>query len=144
MKRCTHCFRYSLSQPSFCTYCGRSYNVRRCPRGHINPRTAGFCSECGSADLSTPAPPAGVLFHLSQWALRLVFGSAVVILAFVLVAGLLTALDWEAIAPSLVSLGLMLAFLYWTSTLLPGPVKRLGKGAGRKLVHGFRKKRKHE
>jgi hypothetical protein len=46
------------------------------------------------------------------------------------VVGFFASLDWDAIAPRLVLLGLMLAFLYWTTTLLPGPVKKLGKAAG--------------
>lgn len=130
MKRCTSCFRYSLGEPVFCTHCGRSYDVRICTRGHHNARGAAFCAECGSGDLSTPGAPAGFLFHFSQWALRILIGGSIVILALALVLGLLASLDWEAIVPRLVVLALMLAFLYWTTTLLPGPVKKLGKAAG--------------
>jgi len=39
----------------------------------------------------------------------------------------------------LAALVLMLAFLYWTTTLLPGPVNRLGKAAGRHLVKSVTK-----
>ncbi|MFA5897651.1 MAG: zinc ribbon domain-containing protein [Hyphomicrobium sp.] len=130
MKRCTSCFRYSLGEPVYCTHCGRSYNVRICARGHSNARGAAFCAECGSGDLSTPGAPAGFLFYFSQWALRILIGAAIGILILSAVVGFFASLDWDAIAPRLVLLGLMLAFLYWTTTLLPGPVKKLGKAAG--------------
>ena len=59
----------------------------------------------------------------------------------VLAAGLavIHSIDWSALTPSLVALVLMLGFLYWTTTLLPGPVKRLGKAAGRQVMKSIRK-----
>ncbi len=142
MKRCTHCFRYSVGDPTYCNHCGRSFNVRICARGHINARGATFCAECGSGDLSTPAPPAPFLFHLTQWVLRVMGTVAVVIVAGTAVLGLLYSLDWSAIAPRLVLLGLMLAFLYWTTTLVPGRIKKVGKAVGKHVVQAMSKKRK--
>ncbi|MBI1934792.1 zinc ribbon domain-containing protein [Candidatus Peregrinibacteria bacterium] len=142
MKRCTYCFRYSLSTSPYCNHCGRSFNVRLCSRGHINRRDALFCAECGSGDLSTPAPPASFLFHLSQWTLRLVIGFAIAVALFSLVAGLLYSLDWSAIGPRLVLLAFMLLFLYWTTMLLPGPVRKVGKAAGRTAWNAMTNKRK--
>jgi hypothetical protein len=113
--------------------------VRICSRGHRNPRGVQFCSECGSADLSTPAPPASLLHHLSGFVLYLF--SAFTIAIVVLIAGLavIHSIDWSALTPSLVALVLMLGFLYWTTTLLPGPVKRLGKAAGRQVMKSMKK-----
>lgn len=58
-------------QPLFCNTCGRSYDVKLCPRRHVNPRTAEACSQCGSRDLSIPqprrptwVPPLGFLFSV--------------------------------------------------------------------------------
>ena len=43
-------------EPLFCNACGRSFDVKLCPRRHANARTAEACSQCGSRDLSTPQP----------------------------------------------------------------------------------------
>jgi hypothetical protein len=142
MTRCANCFRYSLGQPTFCNHCGRSFDVRICTRGHVNPRGAQFCAECGSGDLSTPAPPAGFLFYLSQWVLRIVVVTTVVLIALSAVLGLLAALDWSAIGPRLLLLVLMVGFLYWTTTLLPGPIRKLGKHAGKAAWHAMKTKGK--
>jgi hypothetical protein len=48
-------------------------------------------------------------------------------------------IDWSALTPSLVGIVLMVGFLYWTTTLLPGPVKRLGKAAGRQVMKSIKK-----
>ena len=139
MRRCTSCFRFHPGAPTFCSYCGRSFDVRICSRGHRNPRGAQFCAECGSADLSTPAPPASFLHHLSGFVLYLF---ACLTLALIVVSAFLAVIhhiDWSALTPPLAALVLMLGFLYWTTTLLPGPVKRLGKAAGRYAVKSIRK-----
>lgn len=113
--------------------------MRICSRGHRNPRGVQFCAECGSADLSTPAPPASFLHHLSGFVLYLF--SALTIALVVLTAGLavIHSIDWSALTPSLVALVLMVRVLYWTTTLLPGPVKKLGKAAGRQVMKSIRK-----
>jgi hypothetical protein len=142
MKRCANCFRYSLGQPPFCTHCGRSFDVRICARGHGNPRGAQFCAECGSGDLSTPAPPGGFLFHLSQWALRIMVVSTIVLIALSAIIGMLASLDWSAIGPRLVLLVLLVGFLYWTTTLIPGPIRKLGKTAGKAAWNSMKPKPK--
>jgi RNA polymerase subunit RPABC4/transcription elongation factor Spt4 len=54
MKLCFSCGRLTSGVPAYCHYCGKTYNVRLCSRGHINPRSANVCSQCGSKELSTP------------------------------------------------------------------------------------------
>ena len=54
MRWCRSCGRLSVGRPSFCTRCGRSFDVRICTRGHVNRRDATFCVVCGSPELSTP------------------------------------------------------------------------------------------
>jgi hypothetical protein len=56
MKYCHHCGRLTSGEPMFCQFCGRSYDVKLCPRLHANPRWAEVCSQCGSRELSTPQP----------------------------------------------------------------------------------------
>src|SRR6185369_10621782 len=101
MKRCTACFHYTLGQPSYCTHCGRSYDVKICARGHVNPRGVQYCAECGTGDLSTPAPPATLLFRISEWTLRLALVTFVVIVAMSIVLGLIYSVDWSQIGPHL-------------------------------------------
>ena len=143
MKRCTACFRFHPGTPTFCSFCGRSFDVRICSRGHRNPRGVQFCAECGSADLSTPAPPASFLHHLSGFVLYLFFALTIALVVLVVGLAVIQSIDWSALTPSLVALVLMVGVLYWTSTLLPGPVKRLGKAAGRQVMKSI-KKDKHE
>ena len=142
MKRCANCFRYSMGQPPFCTHCGRTYDVRLCPRGHRNARGAQFCAECGSGDLSTPAPPATFLFHASEWAVRSAVVVTVVLIAISAVASVLWSLDWSAVAPSLVLLVLIVGILEWATTLIPGPLRKVGKHVGRAALKAMTDKRK--
>lgn len=89
-----------------------------------------FCAECGSADLSTPGPPASLLHHLSGLAL---YGLASVLIAVAIAAfvlAVLASINWQELVGPLVCLCLMLGFLYWTTTLLPGPIRKVGKAAG--------------
>src|SRR5712691_8464798 len=111
MRRCTACFRFHPGHPTFCSYCGRSFGVRICSRGHHNPRGVAFCSECGSTDLSTPAPPASLLHRLSGLALYLFAAFTVALIALVAGLALINAIDWNALSAPLVALVLMLGFL---------------------------------
>ena len=139
MRRCTYCFRFHPSAPTFCSTCGRSFDVRICARGHRNPRGVQFCTECGSADLSTPAPPASFLHQLSGVVLAVFTSLTITLVLASLVLAVLYSIDWTALAPSLGALVLMLGFLYWTSTLLPGPIRKLGKAAGEQVMKSIRK-----
>ena len=113
--------------------------MRICLRGHRNPRGVQFCAECGSADLSTPAPPASFLHHLSGFVLYLFSAFTVALLILTVGLAVIYSIDWTALTPSLVALVLMVGLLYWTTTLLPGPIKRLGKAAGRQVMKSIKK-----
>ena len=54
MRYCFSCRHITSGKPLFCNHCGRSYNVKFCPRLHVNPRGAEACSQCGSQELSMP------------------------------------------------------------------------------------------
>jgi hypothetical protein len=73
-------------QPLFCNSCGRSYDVKLCPRRHANPRTAEACSQCGSRDLSTPQP------RRPGWATPLGFLLSIIPGAFLSVASVVVLL----------------------------------------------------
>lgn len=143
MRRCTYCFRFHPGDPVFCSHCGRSFNVRICSRGHRNPRGVTFCSECGSPDLSTAAPPASFLHHLSGLALYTAVTVTALIAVLVMVLATLQAVDWQALSGPLFALVLMVGLLYWSTTWLPGPIKTLGKAAGRQLWKSVRKEKRH-
>jgi uncharacterized protein (DUF983 family) len=127
MKRCNYCFRISFGKPAYCTRCGRSYDLRLCPLGHRNLRTDQFCSRCGSAELSTAAPPPSLLARVS---LVIVVGAAIVFAA--LVAATIAVVAWQHVAAAqfewpLIRLAIVLLFLYWATTLLPGPIRPVGR-----------------
>ena len=54
MRYCLSCRKITSGDPAYCNFCGKSYDVKLCGRGHINIRTAEACSTCGSRDLSVP------------------------------------------------------------------------------------------
>ncbi len=56
MRYCYACGHTTGGEPLFCNFCGRSYDVKLCPKLHANARLAEACSQCGSRDLSTPQP----------------------------------------------------------------------------------------
>jgi hypothetical protein len=87
MRYCSLCKRLSRDGSLFCNHCGRSFNVRLCPRLHENTRDAKVCASCGSIELSTPAPRRSKLFFLaSSFALALYVST----LAFLSVAYIAT------------------------------------------------------
>ena len=67
MRYCHHCRHVTAGQPLFCMSCGRTYDVRLCPRLHVSPRRAEVCAQCGSRDLTQPHPR-------TTWSRRLLMG----------------------------------------------------------------------
>lgn len=57
MRYCSNCHHTTAGEPLFCSGCGATYDVRLCPRLHVNSRRAQVCTQCGSRDLSEPQPP---------------------------------------------------------------------------------------
>src|SRR5438045_3224033 len=106
MRRCTSCFRFHAGTPTYCSYCGRSFDVRICSRGHRNPRGVQFCADCGSADLSTPTPPPSFLHHLSGIALYLFSALTIALIVIGVGVAVIYSIDWSALTPSLVELAL--------------------------------------
>lgn len=114
MRYCRNCKRLSLGRPSFCTSCGRSFDLKRCPAGHLNPRGTVHCGRCGSTDLSLPHPRRS----LGAVALRVVL----LLVLTVLSAGfILTFVQVLLSEPSgllgLMLLGLVLS-LFWLLSIL--------------------------
>lgn len=120
MKYCYNCDRITAGDPLFCNFCGRSYNVKLCPRRHPNPRTAQACSQCGSRDLSTPQPRVPWWAPVLQFVLSGVPGC---LLAVVSILGILLVLRALLTNPdALVALALpfaALVVLWWMWGQIP-------------------------
>ena len=73
MKYCPHCNRLNSGRPQLCFYCGHTWHVRLCPRGHENPPDAQFCGTCGSPDLTETAGPVPCWLCLVRIGILVVF-----------------------------------------------------------------------
>jgi len=135
MKYCYQCGRATMGEPLFCQFCGRSYDVKLCPRQHPNPRYAEVCSQCGSRELSTPQPRVSFWWHVLEFLVRVFFG---ILLIYLSLAVLIALLKTPMVQAGLVCLGLLLLVLWALWMMLPEWF--------RKLVHRAlrRKERRHE
>ena len=84
MRYCYQCHHFTIGQALYCNRCGMSYDVKVCPARHLNPRNAEVCSECGSRDLSTPAPRMPLWLAPVLFLLALVPGGGLVLVLLVL------------------------------------------------------------
>lgn len=116
MKYCYHCGRMTGGEPVFCGSCGRSYDVKRCPRLHANPRYAEVCSQCGSRELSTPQPKVSLGWRVLEFLVKVVFGA---VLIFVSLALLVALLRRTEVQNSLIGFGILLGLFWWLWSELP-------------------------
>ena len=129
MKYCFHCGRMTAGEPLFCNSCGRSYDVKLCPRHHPNPRSAEVCSQCGSRELSTPQPRVSIWWKFAGWVLR---GVATLLLIYVVLATLTALLQEPRVQNGLIGLGILLALLFWVWSELPDWMRRFIRRAIRR------------
>ena len=117
MRYCPRCRRFNPGSPQICHFCGSTWYVRLCPRGHENPPNAQYCGACGSTDLSETAgrrPWLLVSFKAFLWLLLGLLVYSVVTGLANLQGNNLAAYAFSlAIAPCLLLLGLwfLLSFL---------------------------------
>jgi hypothetical protein len=116
MKYCYQCGRMTAGEPLFCNSCGRSYDVKLCPRQHVNPRSAECCSQCGSRELSTPQPRIPMSLRLLALLARLGLGLLLFYASLSLVVALLRD---PRIQQSLIVFGLLLIVLWILWSKLP-------------------------
>jgi len=116
MKYCYQCGRMTNGEPLFCNHCGRSYDVKLCPRMHQNPRGAEVCSKCGSRELSTPQPKIPMSWRLLAILARLGLGLMLFYASLSLVIALVRTPE---VQKAMVALGVLLAGLWWLWTKLP-------------------------
>lgn len=122
MKFCFNCNHVTIGEPLFCNSCGRSFNVKLCPRLHTNPRNSEACSQCGSRELSTPQPKVPVGMRILMFLLTLLPGFVLTVLTLGLILAILANPDMLVL---LALLMLPLAVLAWMWGKVPIAVRKL-------------------
>jgi hypothetical protein len=116
MKYCYQCGKMTAGEALYCGTCGRTYDVRLCPRAHVNPRGAEVCSKCGSRELSTPQPKIPMSLRLLALMVRLGLGLLLFYASLSLVIALIRAPEVQR---ALVAFGALLAALWCLWSKLP-------------------------
>jgi hypothetical protein len=116
MKYCYQCGKMTAGEPLYCGTCGRTYDVKLCPRQHVNPRGAEVCSQCGSRELSTPQPKIPMSLRLLALLARLGLGLLLFYASLSLVIALIRTPEVQR---ALVAFGVLLAVLWWLWSKLP-------------------------
>lgn len=120
MRYCPLCHRLTAGDPLFCSRCGTTYDAKLCPSRHINPRQADVCSQCGSRDLSTPAPRMPLWLRPVVLAVSLLPGVILALLLVLVAIAMLQALATNGqVQAQLIVLFLILALLWWIYIHLP-------------------------
>jgi hypothetical protein len=129
MNYCFHCGHVTPGEPLFCNHCGRSYDVKLCPRMHPNPRSAEVCSKCGSRELSTPQPKVPAMWKLLAILVRLGLG---LLLFYITLSFLISLAKTTQVQQAVVCIGLLLVALWilwsklpdWLQDVIRNAVKR--------------------
>lgn len=129
MKYCYECGRITAGVPRYCQFCGRTYDVKLCPRRHENPRFAEVCSQCGSRELSTPQPKVSFLWKVMEFLARVIVGAFIVYVLLSFVYGMATA---PRTGDALMALGILLCALSVLWAMLPDCFKGLVRRSLRK------------
>lgn len=116
MNYCYNCGHITPGEPLYCNYCGRSYDVKLCPRHHGNPRSADVCSQCGSRELSTPQPKVPAMWKLLAIIIRLGLG---LFLFYVTLSFLVALAKTTQFQQALVAFALLLIALWLVWSKLP-------------------------
>jgi RNA polymerase subunit RPABC4/transcription elongation factor Spt4 len=120
MRYCPQCHRLTTGEPLYCNHCGATYDAKLCPARHLNPRNAEVCAQCGSRDLTTPAPRLALWLRPVLFGLSLLPGIILALLLVMVAVGILNGLVTSArLQGQLVVLFLLLAFLWWIYIRLP-------------------------
>jgi hypothetical protein len=140
MRYCHNCKKTTTGQPLFCHSCGHTYDAKLCPSRHINPRWAEVCAECGSRDLSTPAPPKPLWLRPVLLAASLLPGLLLLLLLAMVLFGIVQELlTNQQIQAQLIAVLLVLALLWWLYLQLPHFIQSMFRSLWRKS-----KKDKHQ
>lgn len=133
MRYCHNCQKTTTGDPLFCHSCGSTYDAKLCPSRHINPRWAVVCSQCGSRDLSTPAPPAPLWLKPLLLAGSLLPGAVLLLLLVLSAIGVINAvLSSQTVQGQLLAAMVILALLWWLWLQLPHFIQNMFRSIWRK------------
>jgi RNA polymerase subunit RPABC4/transcription elongation factor Spt4 len=120
MRYCHQCKRLTAGDPLYCNHCGATYDAKICPARHLNPRNAEVCAQCGSRDLSTPAPHLPLGLRPVLLLLALLPGVLLALLLVLVAAAMFQQVVTNGqIQAQLMILLLLLALLWWIYIHLP-------------------------
>ena len=126
MKHCLQCNRITSGEPLFCSFCGSTYDVKLCPRLHVNSRAAEICSQCGSRDLSTPQPKVSlwtkIMWKLIAGVLGVLVVAVSIAVALVIIESLL---EQQQVQAEIVVLVILLLILWWSWIQFPASIRNL-------------------
>jgi hypothetical protein len=126
MRFCNQCHRLTVGSPLYCNFCGASYDVKLCPARHMNPRSADVCSECGSRDLSAPAPQLPVWLVPLLNMLSILAGLVLALLSLLVLIGLSNiVVVRQTVEPRVILAVLIVALLWLLYMRLPGFLSNL-------------------
>lgn len=128
MRYCNNCHRITEGDPLFCQFCARTFDVKLCPHRHVNPRIAVVCTECGSRDLSTPAPPVRPLTRLLLFLLSVAPGVLLLAMTVLIVVGFINVIFTDpAMLFRFLILVLLVGILWRIYMQFPPPLRSLLK-----------------
>jgi uncharacterized membrane protein YvbJ len=116
MKFCYQCGKASAGDPLFCTKCGRTFDVRLCPRLHKNSRFAKACSQCGSRELSQAQPQVSVWWKVMEFMAKVALG---LFLVYVSLAVLIDLLQRPQVQIGVFIIAILVGLLWWLWLQLP-------------------------
>jgi hypothetical protein len=126
MKYCYACGHATGGKPRFCNFCGRSYDLKVCPKLHMNPRIAQACSQCGSRDLSIPQPKVPLLWRGFAFLVQAVSGLVLLALSVPVVFDLgLEMLTSSQVKKSLLFVAALLIASWFFWAILPAWFRRI-------------------
>lgn len=130
MRYCPYCRRINPGRPIICHFCGRTWYVRLCPRGHENPYNARFCGECGSLDLTDTVGRKPWLIIALKGLLWLISG----LFIYAIITGFLAFLESPQAFSLIIILLLLCIGVWFCLSLLPGPVRKVVSKIVRKIL----------
>jgi hypothetical protein len=137
MKYCHECGRMTAGKPLFCSFCGRTYDIKLCPRLHPNRRAAQVCAQCGSRDLSTPQPKVSFWWRIVEWLAKVLLALLLFLLSC---AGAIAVLEGLLRSPQLqcglIGLAILLGLLWWIWSELPEWFRKLVRKSLQKTRSG--------
>jgi hypothetical protein len=126
MKYCFHCNHVTVGEPLFCDHCGRTYDVKLCPRLHMNPRAAEVCSQCGTRDLSTPQPKVPLWARLVlPFTVGLVGAFAGLVSLVFILSVFQELIQRQEMQTGLVFFGILILVMWWSWAQLPKSIREL-------------------